>query len=153
MSGAVEMRGDWLGLVEEIYRALGFSRPRPWWLWQKSNDARASRENVHHHYDLGNDFYRLWLDREMVYTCAYFPTPDFTLEDAQLAKMDLVCRKLQLKPGERVIEAGGGGGSLALFMSKRYGVTVRALNISGEQIAHARNRAKEEGLADRVAFV
>ena len=53
----------------------------PWWLWQQSNDAHAARENVHHHYDLGNEFYRLWLDREMVYTCAYFPTPDATLEE------------------------------------------------------------------------
>jgi cyclopropane-fatty-acyl-phospholipid synthase len=153
MSGAVEIRGDLVRLLEEIYRAFGFSKSRPWWLWQKSNDTRASRENVHHHYDLGNDFYRLWLDREMVYTCAYFPTPDSTLEDAQRAKMDLVCRKLQLKPGERVIEAGCGWGSLALFMAKQYGVTVRALNISAEQIAHARNRAREDGLADRVEFI
>jgi cyclopropane-fatty-acyl-phospholipid synthase len=153
MSGAVEIRGDLLRLLEEIYRAFGFSKPRPWWLWQKSNDARAARENVHHHYDLGNDFYRLWLDGEMVYTCAYFPTPDSTLEAAQLAKMDLVCRKLRLKPGERVVEAGCGWGSLALFMAKQYGVTVRALNISAEQIAYARNRAKEEELADRVEFV
>jgi cyclopropane-fatty-acyl-phospholipid synthase len=153
MSGAVEIRGDLFRLLEEIYRAFGLSGPRPWWLWQKSNDARAARENVHHHYDLGNDFYRLWLDREMVYTCAYFPTPGSTLEDAQLAKMDLICRKLQLKPGERVIEAGCGWGSLALFMARRYGVTVRALNISAEQIGHARNRAKADGLADRVEFI
>jgi len=79
---------------------------RPWWLWQKSNDARAARENVHRHYDLGNEFYRLWLDRDLVYTCAYFPTPDATLEEAQVAKMDLVCRKLGLQPGERVIVEG-----------------------------------------------
>lgn len=152
MSGAVEIRGDLLTLLEAIYRALASSQ-RPWWLWQKSNDARAARENVHHHYDLGNDFYRLWLDRDMVYTCAYFPTPDATLEAAQIAKMDLVCRKLHLEPGERVIEAGCGWGSLALFMARQYGVTVRAFNISSEQIAYARNRAKEGGLADRVEFV
>ncbi len=76
-----------------------------------------------------------------------------TLEDAQLAKMDLVCRKLHLAPGERVIEAGCGWGSLALFMAKHYGVTVRAFNISSEQIAYARERAKAEGLDDRVEFV
>jgi cyclopropane-fatty-acyl-phospholipid synthase len=153
MSGAAEVRGDLLKTLEEIYRALGTSRRRPWWLWQTSNDARAARENVHHHYDLGNEFYGLWLDRDMVYTCAYFPTPDATLEEAQIAKMDLVCRKLQLKPGERVIEAGCGWGSLALFMATHYGVTVRGLNISAEQIAYARNRAKQEGLADRVDFI
>ena len=64
-----------------------------------SNDERAARENVHRHYDLGNDFYRLWLDREMLYTCAYFPSPDATLEDAQIAKMDRVCRKLRSQAG------------------------------------------------------
>ena len=89
----------------------------------------------------------------MVYTCAYFPTPDATLEDAQIAKMDLVCRKLRLKPGERVVEAGCGWGSLALFMARQYGVSVRAFNVSAEQIAYARARAQAEGLADRVEFV
>lgn len=153
MSGAVEIRGDLLLMLEAIYRALGTPTRRSWWLWQKSNDARAARENVHQHYDLRNDFYRLWLDRDMVYTCAYFPTPGTTVEDAQIAKMDLVCRKLQLRPGERVIEAGCGWGSFALFMARHYGVTVRAFNISAEQIAYARNRAEEEGLVGQVEFV
>ncbi len=153
MFGGVEIRGDLVSLLEAIYRSWGLSRRRPWWLWQKSNDSHAAKENVHHHYDLGNEFYRLWLDREMVYTCAYFPTPDATLEAAQVAKMDLVCRKLRLKPGERVVEAGCGWGSLALFMAERYGVTVRAFNVSAEQIAYARRQALERGLADRVEFV
>ena len=153
MFGAVEIRGDLVATLAEVYRALGNSKPRPWWLRQRSNNARAARENVHRHYDLGNEFYRLWLDREMVYTCAYFPTPDCALEEAQIAKMDLVCRKLGLKPGERVVEAGCGWWSLALFMAKHYGVTVRAFNISAEQIAYARDRAIRTGLADRVEFV
>ena len=152
MFGAVEIRGDLEGLLEAVYRALG-TKPRPWWLWQRSNDTRTARQNVHQHYDLGNDFYRLWLDRQMVYTCGYFPTPDCSLEDAQIAKMDLVCRKLNLEPGDHVIEAGCGWGSLALFMAKHYGVTVKALNISSEQIAFARTRARDEGLDDRVQFV
>jgi cyclopropane-fatty-acyl-phospholipid synthase len=152
MFGAVEIRGDLLGLLEAIYRALG-TKPRPWWLWQRSNDTGRARENVHQHYDLGNDFFRLWLDRQMVYTCAYFPSPDCSLEDAQIAKMDLVCRKLALRPGDRVVEAGCGWGSLALFMAKHYGVTVKALNISPEQIAYARARARDEGLDDRVDFI
>lgn len=152
MFGAVEIHGNLLRMLEATYRALG-TKPRPWWLWRQSNGMSAARENVHQHYDLGNDFYRLWLDREMVYTCAYFPTPDCSLEAAQVAKMDLVCRKLNLKAGERVVEAGCGWGSLALFMAKRYGVTVKALNISSEQIAYARSRAKAEGLDGQVEFV
>ena len=138
----------------DLSRAAAARRRARWWLWQRSNDERAARENVHRHYDLGNEFYRLWLDREMVYTCAYFPTPDATLEEAQIAKMDRVCRKLQLKPGERVVEAGCGWGSLALFMARHYGVTVRAFNISAEQIAYARERAQRaKGSRDRVEFV
>jgi cyclopropane-fatty-acyl-phospholipid synthase len=153
MLGAVEIQGDLLATLEAIYRAFGATHRRPWWLWQESHDVQAAKENVHRHYDLGNEFYRLWLDPEMVYTCAYFPSPDSTLEDAQIAKMDLVCRKLQLHAGERVVEAGCGWGSLALFMAKRYGVSVQAFNISTEQIAYARNRAKEEGLSHLVEFV
>lgn len=153
MSGAVEITGDLVSLLEEIYGAWTGSSTRRRWLGQKSNDAAVAKENVHHHYDLGNEFYRLWLDPEMVYTCAYFPTPDSTLDAAQIAKMDLVCRKLRLRPGERVLEAGCGWGSMALFMAKRYGVSVRAFNISAEQIAYARSRAKDEGLAGRVEFV
>ena len=89
----------------------------------------------------------------MIYTCAYFPTPESSLEQAQIAKMDLVCRKMNLKSGERVIEFGCGWGSLAIFMAKRYGASVTALNISSEQIAYARRRAKVEGLSGQVRFV
>ncbi len=153
MSGALEVQGDLLALLEAVYRALGPRTRRSCWRWHRANGARAARQNVHHHYDLGNDFYRLWLDRELLYTCAYFPTPDISLEDAQIAKMDLVCRKLRLAPGEHVIEAGCGWGALALYMARRYGVTVQAFNLSSEQIAYARRRAAEENLADRVEFI
>jgi cyclopropane-fatty-acyl-phospholipid synthase len=153
MFGAVDLQGDLVETLSEIYRALRRSKSRHWWLWQESNDEHAARENVHRHYDLGNEFYRLWLDREMVYTCAYFPERGDSLEKAQLAKMDRVCRKLRLKPGERVIEAGCGWGSLALFMARECGVSVRAFNVSAEQIAYARALAKREGLAHRVEFV
>jgi cyclopropane-fatty-acyl-phospholipid synthase len=153
MSGAVEVRGELSRVLDEIYLAWSSSSSRVWSWWQKANDALTARENVHHHYDLGNEFYRLWLDAELVYTCAYFPTPDATLEEAQIAKMDLVCRKLRLAPGEKVLEAGCGWGSFALFMAKHYGVTVRAFNISAEQMEYARRRAHDEGLADRVEFV
>jgi cyclopropane-fatty-acyl-phospholipid synthase len=153
MSGALEVRGDLASMLEQLFRALGSVKPRAWWSWPRSNGLTTARVNVHHHYDLGNDFYRLWLDREMAYTCAYFPTPDTTLDAAQVAKMDLICRKLHVQPGDRVVEAGCGWGSMALFMARHYGALVRAYNISAEQIDHARARARREGLADRVQFV
>jgi len=152
MFGAVEIRGDLVRTLEAVYRALA-SAERAWWQLRGSNSVEAARDNVHHHYDLGNDFYRLWLDDEMVYTCAYFLSPVETLERAQAAKMDLICRKLALQPGERVVEAGCGWGALALFMAKHYGVRVTALNVSTEQIAYARRRARAEALEDRVDFV
>jgi cyclopropane-fatty-acyl-phospholipid synthase len=158
-AGRIEIEGDLLALLEATYLAPGLSGPfdrlAARWraLTRRRNSLRGSRANVHHHYDLGNDFYELWLDREMVYTCAYFPSADATLEEAQLAKMEHVCRKLRLRPGETVVEAGCGWGSLALYMARHYGVHVRAFNISHQQIAWARERAAKEGLADRVEFV
>ena len=152
-AGNIEIDGDLVEFLETVCRALARtgevrrrSRPAPNWNWQGSNSQPASRRNIQHHYDLGNDFYRLWLDREMLYTCAYFPQPRLSLEDAQLAKMDLICRKLRLKGGERVIEAGCGWGGLARYMAKQYGAKVRAFNISREQIAYARRRARDEGI-------
>ena len=153
MFGAVEVHGDLEGMLEAVYRSYGPSTRRPWWQRHMPHTVEASRQNVHHHYDLGNDFYKLWLDEQMLYTCAYFPTPDATLEAAQIAKMDLVCRKIRLRPGERVIEAGCGWGALALHMARHYGVLVQAFNLSTNQIAYARERAAREGLSDRVEFV
>jgi cyclopropane-fatty-acyl-phospholipid synthase len=152
MFGAVDVEGDLVAMLESVYRAFGPTRQHAG-VARRSNDVVEAKHNVHRHYDLGNDFYRLWLDEAMVYTCAYFPTPDHTLDAAQVAKMDLVCRKLRLRPGERVVEAGCGWGALALHMARRYGVTVRAFNISGEQIAYARDRVAREGLGTRVEFV
>jgi len=119
----------------------------------RRNTLSGARLNIHHHYDIGNDFYKLWLDENMVYTCAYFQNPDASLEDAQFAKLDHVCRKLRLQPGETVVEAGCGWGALALHMAKHYGVKVRAYNISTEQISFARQRARAERLDGKVEFI
>jgi cyclopropane-fatty-acyl-phospholipid synthase len=119
----------------------------------RSGSLAQARNNIHQHYDLGNDFYRLWLDEQMVYTCAYFRSPQATLEQAQTAKLELVCRKLRLRPGERVVEAGCGWGALALHMVRHHGVRVRAFNISRAQLEWARERAAREKLAGRVEFV
>lgn len=139
------------GLRDAVEPATRRTRARPWRAAAPS--LGRSRANVHRHYDLGNDFYRLWLDDAMLYTCAYYDAPSRTLEEAQRAKMELVCRKLRLVPGERVIEAGCGWGALARYMAREHGVRVRAYNISTEQIAWAREAAAREGLSDRVEFI
>lgn len=155
-SGAIEIEGDLARLIETIYRIpeSGVGRlSSQWTAWLQGNSLRSSRRNIRHHYDISNDFYRLWLDPQMIYTCAYFPKEDSTLAQAQNAKLDLVCRKLWLKPGESVVEAGCGWGALALHMAAHYGVKVRAFNISSEQIAFARERARREGLSSEVEFI
>ena len=120
----------------------------------RENTLERSKANIHHHYDLGNYFYSLWLDTAaMQYTCAYFPQPDLSIEQAQIAKMEHVCRKLQLKAGQSVVEAGCGWGGLALYMAKNYGVKVKSYNISHEQIVYATERARTEGMTDRVEYV
>ena len=150
-AGRIEVNGDLVGVLEEGIRA-GFAKSirarRP-----RAHSLVSSRVNARRHYDVGNDFYALWLDREMLYTCAYFDPPEATLEEAQRAKMDYVCRKAGLSPGMAVVEAGCGWGALALFMARHYGVTVKAYNVSAEQTLWARRRAQEEGLADRVEFL
>ena len=152
--GRITVTGDLKYLLEVAYR-LPESR-LPWPSLGMVNSLKRSWENVHHHYDLGNDFYQSWLDDELVYTCAYFddaPARPITLEDAQRAKLDLVSRKLALEPGQHVIEAGCGWGALAIHMAREYGVTVRAYNISGEQITFARRRAHDAGVGHLVEFV
>ena len=158
-AGRIEVQGDLVALNQAVFRALqhrGYTAV-PWArhlsLPLGRNTLRRSRHDIHHHYDLGNAFYRLWLDRQMVYTCAYFPDAAATLEAAQEAKMDYVCRKLDLRAGERVVEAGCGWGSLAVHMARHYGVSVRAFNISREQVRYARGRAEDLGVADRVDFI
>ena len=155
MFGRLEVRGP----LQPVIDALTGTAQRTRISWRDRlalmlpNTLSASRRNVHTHYDLGNDFYQLWLDRDLVYTCAYYADDQMSLDEAQRAKLDLVCRKLRLRPGERVVETGCGWGALALHMARHYGVHVRAFNISREQLSYARERAAREGLQDRVEFI
>lgn len=155
MAGRLDVTGDLVALMESVNRSMKGRRRRSDLHFFESRRHRVARarSNIHHHYDIGNDFYRLWLDEELLYTCAYFPTPDTDLEAAQRAKMELVCRKLALSPGDRVLETGCGWGALAFHMARHHGARVRAFNISHEQIEYARSRAKREGLGDRVEFI
>lgn len=107
------------------------------------------RQAVSHHYDVGNDFYARVLGPSMVYSCAYW-SPGATLEQAQRDKLDLVCRKLGLRPGDRLLDVGCGWGSMALHAAGEYGVQVTGITLSREQAVYARKRVAEEGLADRV---
>lgn len=156
----IHVQGDMMGFLDAVYR--NWPRASEGKFGKKllasfqdarHNSLQSARRNIHHHYDIGNDFYKLWLDKQMVYTCAYFSGQNMSLEDAQLAKLDHVCRKLWLQPGEQVVEAGCGWGALALHMARHYGVSVKAYNISKEQIAFARQRAKSEGLDNQVEFI
>jgi cyclopropane-fatty-acyl-phospholipid synthase len=104
---------------------------------------------IHFHYDVGNDFYKLWLDRRMVYSCAYFRTVDDSLDVAQEAKLDLICRKLRLKPGERLLDVGCGWGGLVMYAAEHYGVDATGITLSPNQAAFAKECIAEAGLGDR----
>lgn len=160
-TGRIDVEGNLVEVLCMMSRAVDRARPnglisrmmnrRP--NNRRSHTLTASRESVHYHYDIGNEFYKLWLDENLLYTCAYYPDRGLTLEQAQVAKMDHVCRKLQLRSGETVIEAGCGWGALALHMAREYGVSVRAFNLSREQVAHAKKWARTLGLERRVEFI
>lgn len=159
--GLIEIHGDLLAFANEVAGSLARKREGAYYRLKLGsmryamnvNSLGRSQHNVEHHYDLGNEFYELWLDPRMVYTCAYYPESTTTLADAQVAKLEHVCRKLDLQPGQQVIEAGCGWGALAVHMAEHYGVNVVAYNNSTEQVAFARARAAELGLDDRVTFV
>jgi cyclopropane-fatty-acyl-phospholipid synthase len=159
--GRITVEGDLVAALEAVYRSMCQLDAQNWYTriasrcmgYIQRNSLRGARHNVHRHYDLSNDFFRLWLDPQLVYSCAYFPSASLSLDDAQVAKMDYICRKLNLQPGERVLDVGSGWGALALHMAKHYGVTVRGFSISHEQVRWARRRAQEMGLSYRVEFI
>ena len=125
------------------------------WHWLRPNSRSGSKRNIAAHYDLGNEFYRRWLDPSMTYSSAVFPTtepegasPDLTA--AQHNKYRLICEKLALSPGQRLLEIGCGWGGFAAFAAKEFGARVTAITVSKEQLAFARARIQREGLADKV---
>ncbi|MER8071640.1 cyclopropane-fatty-acyl-phospholipid synthase family protein [Streptomyces sp. NPDC094034] len=145
--GLVQIAGPWpppAPPAEEIRRRHG-----------SLHTKRRDRAAISHHYDVGNDFYELVLGPSMVYSCAYWGGGDghgdgFTLEDAQRDKLDLICRKLALKEGDRLLDVGCGWGSMAIHAAREYGVRVTGVTLSREQAAYARKRVAEEGLTDRI---
>lgn len=143
--------------VTRLLRRLPGDEPRP--LGEESLAARLrgprhsrqrDRHAIQYHYDLSNDFYALWLDRRMVYSCAYFETGTEDIDTAQEAKLDLICRKLRLQPGERLLDVGCGWGGLIAFAAERYGVDAVGVTLSARQAALARERIAAADLAGRV---
>jgi cyclopropane-fatty-acyl-phospholipid synthase len=137
---------------------LFISRGSPWPLETIGKDresdgsAVANKKNIAHHYDVSNAFYELWLDREMVYSCAYFHDWGDDLDTAQLQKIDMVCRKLRLKPDEAVLDIGCGWGAFACHAARRYGAKVHGLTLSESQAAYAQQKVKRLGLEDSVTI-
>ncbi len=119
---------------------------------QQSNRKGQAQQNVSHHYDLGNEFYKLFLDKNMLYSCAYFREEDETLEDAQRNKLRLLASKLDLKPGQKVLDIGCGWGDLALYLAALKDVNVVGVTLSTEQQKLASERAQKMGLSDKVEF-
>lgn len=118
----------------------------------RANNIAGARRNISEHYDLGNDFYKLFLDPSMTYSCAYFSSPDLTLEEAQTEKYDRLCRKLKLNPSDHVLEIGGGWGGFAAHAARNYGCQVTSITISQEQFKYAKERVAAEGLSNQIEF-
>ncbi|WP_334161740.1 cyclopropane-fatty-acyl-phospholipid synthase family protein [Phenylobacterium sp.] len=158
--GLVLERGDVWDFIDLIGRNAWrrpLKRAGPiarWWLDRRlqANARAAARRNVAHHYDLSVDLYRLFLDPDLQYSCAYFPDPHASLEEAQLAKKRHLAAKLLLRPGHRVLDIGCGWGGLALTLAEETGAEVEGVTLSTEQFATATRRAEAQGLAERARF-
>jgi cyclopropane-fatty-acyl-phospholipid synthase len=160
---AIAARSYSFGEILALSRAV-LSLPKPDATRQPSpDDARGpaglagavhsrprDRAAIQYHYDVGNDFYRLWLDRQMQYSCAYFPIGTEDLDTAQTRKLEHICRKLRLQPGERLLDIGCGWGGLAMYAARRYGVRVLGVTLSEKQAEYANYQIARAGLGDRA---
>ncbi len=164
------LRGDWdcddltalfriflrnIALTDRMDRGLSraFAVVNRLYHWWHANSREGSRRNIHAHYDLGNDFFRLWLDETLAYSSGIFLTPTSTLHDASVEKIDRACRKLDLKPSDHLLEIGTGWGGLALHAARNYGCRVTTTTISQQQFDVARQRIADAGLSDRVTLL
>jgi cyclopropane-fatty-acyl-phospholipid synthase len=142
-------------LIAAAVRAAGLRRPPPppkaeLHLRGRKHTTERDREAVRHHYDVGNEFFKLFLDESMTYSCAIFSRGAKTLEEAQETKLDLVCSKLALQPGERVLDVGCGWGSFVIHAAKRYGVEAVGITLSEPQAELARERVAAAGVSDKI---
>ncbi len=173
MAGDLDAEGDMESLFDltEHARELRLSGLEKLWMLRQAfclprqrpagslavRDGKAVRchntkESIAHHYDVSNEFYRLWLDPEMVYSCAYFRDNDQSIAEAQRDKLDYICRKLRLEPGQQLLDIGCGWGALAIWAVRHYGVQSHGITLSEQQYRYATERVQREGLADRVTI-
>ena len=150
MDGAVDIEGKIADVIALASGSGALNGKRVPALLRRGVSMLKEKENVQHHYDVGNDFYALWLDETMSYSCAYFRFPEDSLEQAQLQKIDHVLKKLQLRPGEKLLDIGSGWGGLIIRAAKEYGVKAKGITLSEEQFKKSRERIAEHGLRDQV---
>ena len=150
---------DWLGALLAALRlpASNEVRPRPGSALEtlhasavKRHSKSENREAIRFHYDVSNEFYRLWLDEERVYSCAYFTSREESLDQAQRNKLEHVCRKLRLRPGERLLDIGCGWGALVCWAARHYGAQAHGVTLSRRQLEYTQQRIRAEGLQDQV---
>jgi cyclopropane-fatty-acyl-phospholipid synthase len=154
MNNIMDFDGNIQEILESIYRNKDSFLNKPE-LFQKihkiaSHSIKKSKEDIQYHYDLGNDFYKLWLDETLTYSCAYFKTKEDSLYKAQLNKVEYILKKLNLKKGERLLDIGCGWGELIITAAKKYGVNALGITLSEEQFRKVRERIKENNLENQV---
>ena len=160
MHGEVEVAGDLMQLLEGYYRTwpvLATQQPMRTSEWLRHRfwpmGLKRAVANARHHYDVGNDFYRLWLDPSLTYSCAYFTSEDDDLATAQEQKLELLCRKARLKAGQRVLDIGCGWGSLLFHAAEQFDVRATGLTPAAQQVEAVRKAAERRGLSDRVTIL
>ncbi|MEO1772802.1 SAM-dependent methyltransferase [Candidatus Enterococcus ferrettii] len=154
MEKRIEVEGNLQELIYDVYnQAEGFFHNKNFkkWLPKEKHTKKQSQTDIHSHYDLGNEFYELWLDPTLTYSCAYFVTPEDTLKQAQINKVHHILDKLFIKPGETLLDIGCGWGTLILIAAKEYGVKSTGITLSEEQYHHIQGIIQKEHLEDKVS--
>lgn len=155
LTKVIQVLGREQGVQDEIEKRVAKVMAIPTWIYHKArkNTRSGSKKNILAHYDLGNDLYEQFLDKEMLYSSAIYPTSDASLEEAQLHKLKTICDRLALKKGETLLEIGTGWGALAIYAAQHYGVKVTTTTISEEQFLYTQARIKSLGLEDEIELL
>jgi cyclopropane-fatty-acyl-phospholipid synthase len=155
LTKVIQVLGREQGVLDGLEKSFTKVLSLPKWIYHKArkNTKEGSKKNILAHYDLGNDMYKTFLDKEMMYSSAIYPHQDATLDEAQLHKLKTICERLELKPGETLLEIGSGWGALAIYAAQHYGVYVTTTTISDAQFAYAKARVDALGLNDKITLL